>query len=207
MDINSNYNNTKLSFQARFISELPVKNVKRLANIQELFSQKTQQYAEDTLTLTKSKDSSFGDYPLLAFGKEMLCGDYRYSHIVDNMDELMQSMTDNQIVKKLINYFKVMKKEQQFDKYVDETDNSLKELRKVKKQNAEIAKNLLIRGKTTLSSRYRTLATLNKRKIEALEVEKAQKAGKILSDMEKIAINEPDLAHVPECIRDVEGLA
>ena len=207
MDINSNYNNTKLSFQARFISELPVKNVKRLANIQELFSQKTQQYAEDTLTLTKSKDSCFGDYPLLAFGKEMLCGDYRYSHIVDNMDELMQSMTDNQIVKKLINYFKVMKKEQQFDKYVDETDNSLKELRKVKKQNAEIAKNLLIRGKTTLSSRYRTLATLNKRKIEALEVEKAQKAGKILSDMEKIAINEPDLAHVPECIRDVEGLA
>ena len=207
MDINSNYNNTKLSFQARFISELPVKNVKRLANIQELFSQKTQQYAEDTLTLTKSKDSSFGDYPLLAFGKEMLCGDYRYSHIINNIDELMQSMTDNQIVKKLINYFKVMKKEQQFDRYVDETENSLKGLRKVKKQNAEIAKDLLLRGKTTLSSRYRTLATLNKRKIEALEAEKAKNAEKILNDMEKITVNEPDLAHVPECIRDVEGLA
>ena len=207
MDINSNYNNTKLSFQARFISELPVKNVKRLANIQELFSQKTQQYAEDTLTLTKSKDSSFGDYPLLAFGKEMLCGDYRYSHIINNMDELMQSMTDNQIVKKLINYFKVMKKEQQFDRYVDETENSLKGLRKVKKQNAEIAKDLLMRGKTTLSSRYRTLAILNKRKIEALEAEKAKNAGKILNDMEKITVIEPDLAHVPECIRDVEGLA
>lgn len=205
--MNSNYSNTKFSFQARFVSDLPVKNVKRLTNIQELFSKKTQHYAEDTLLLTKSKDSSFGDYPILALGKEMCCGDYRYSHIVGSMDELMQSMSDNQIVKKLINYFKVMKKEQQFDKYVDQTDKSLKGLREVRKQNAEIAKDLLMRGKTSLSSRYRMLATHNKRKIEALETEKAKKAGQILTDMEKITVKEPDLAHVPVCIRDVEGLA
>ena len=62
MNINTNYsaqipvdNGSKVTFQARFISDLPVKNLEKFVTVQDMFAQKTQHYANDVLTLTKSK--------------------------------------------------------------------------------------------------------------------------------------------------------
>ena len=76
MNINTNYsvqnpvnNGSKVAFQARFISDLPVKNLEKFAKVQDMFAQKTQHYANDVLTLTLSKDPIFKDYAVLTTGK------------------------------------------------------------------------------------------------------------------------------------------
>lgn len=207
MSLNTNFSNhanpCAISFQAAFKTEIPVKDAERLLNIKKLFAQKTQHYNSDTLTLTRSKDPCFSEYPILTITDEIFAGDYKYAHIVDNFDELMQSMTDRQIVKKLINYFKIMKKEAEYDNYVKKTDNILENLKRKIKAYKQGAENCAESGDEVFASRYRTIAQSIQGRINSISAEKQQKTSKILSVIDKIAENEPDLDHVSGCLREI----
>lgn len=204
MNINNNYlnqqnSNQALSFKAAFKTELPVKNLKRLANIQDLFAKKTQHYANDTLTLTVSKDPSFKDYPVLTTNpSKMGCEDYKYSHLIDSLDTLMDKMSDNEIVKKFVNYFKMMKKEEAFDNSVAQADKVVKHLTAVKDKNEFLAKSCFESGKNTLGLQYEAIANNIQKKLDSVKLQHETDKTKMISDMEKIANNEPALNFVPD---------
>lgn len=204
MNINNNYLNQQnpsqaLSFKASLKTDLPVKNLKRFANIQDLFAKKTQHYASDSLTLTLSKDPSFVDYPVLTTNpNRMGVEDYKYSHLIDSMDTLMDKMSDNEIVKKFVNYFKMLKKEEAFDDCVAKADKTLKHLTAVKDKNEFLSQRSMESGKKTLALQYGALAKNVQRKIDSVKLQNEAEKAKIISDMDKIAKNEPTLNFVPD---------
>lgn len=204
MNINNNSSsiqnpNSALSFRAALKTDLPVKDLKRFANIQDLFAKKTQHYASDVVSLTKSKDKSFAEFTVLAMNKNNVSvGDYKYSHIIDSIDSMMDKMTDNQIVKKFINYFKMMKKEEQFDKSVVAADKTIEHLTAVRDKNLFVARRCSESGNQTLAAKYDTIAKSVKDKLDSVMYAHEAEKAKILSDMDKIAKNEPELNFVSD---------
>ena len=211
MSLNTNFSNSSnrsaVSFQAALRTEIPVKDLERLANIKKLFGKATEHYKSDTLTYTMSKDPAFAEYPVVTTTPNRIsCGEYRYSHLIDNFDELMQKMSDNQIVKKLVNYFKTMKKEEQFDNFMDGINKEIGNVKNSKDKNLLTAKLSARRGNNKTAAQFRTLAENNQKRIDSLEAQKLKEGNRILQDIEKSVKNEPDLAHVPDAIRDAEQL-
>ena len=210
MSLNTNFSNSSnrsaVSFQAALRTEIPVKDLE-LANIKKLFSKATEHYKSDTLTYTMSKDPSFAEYPVVTTTpNRTICDDYRYSHLIDNFDELMQKMSDNQIVKKLVNYFKTMKKEEQFDNFMDSINKEIDNVKSSKNKNLLTAELSARRGNNKTAAQFRTLAENNQKRIDSLEAQKLKEGNRILQDIEKSVKNEPDLSHVPDAIRDAEQL-
>lgn len=204
--ISTNYSNSAsspsvVSFKARFNVDIPVKELKKLADIQEMFAAKTQHYAGDTLILTKSKDPSFSNYPVLTTGK-VEGSDYKYAHIFENFNEMLESMPESQLVKKLISYFKMLKKEEELSNYNSRMDKSIEHMRLSLLNNAKRSKYCEAAGNETLASRFKVLAENNQRKLISLQNDKQKGADKILSNMDKIAAEEPELKYVPEILRD-----
>lgn len=208
MNINTNYsaqipvdNGSKVTFQARFISDLPVKNLEKFVTVQDMFAQKTQHYANDVLTLTKSKDPSFKEYSVLTTGK-IVGEDYKFAHIVENFDEMLESLPENQLVKKLVSYFKMLKKEEELSDYNSKMDKTIEHVRTVLITNTKRAKYCEDAGDKRLAARFNALAENNQKKLISLQEEKHKGSDKILGNMDKIAENEPDLQYVPEILRD-----
>lgn len=204
MNISNNYlqqgnSSSALSFKAAFKTNLPVKDLKRLANIQDLFAKKTQHYASDSLTLTISRDPAFTNFPVLTTNtKRMGVDDYKYSHLVNSLDSLMENMSDNEIAKKFVNYFKMLKKEEYFDACVAKVDKTVKHLNLVKAKNEFLAKCCLESGKKSLAFQYDAIAKNVQKKLDSVKVQHEADKAKIISEMEKIAKNEPALNFVPE---------
>lgn len=208
MNINTNYsvqnpvnNGSKVAFQARFISDLPVKNLEKFAKVQDMFAQKTQHYANDVLTLTLSKDPIFKDYAVLTTGK-VEGVDYKFAHIVENFDEMLESLPENKLVKKLVSYFKMLKKEEALSEYNSKMDKNIEHIRTLLLTNAKRAKYCEDAGDKTLASRFSALAENNQRKLTSLQEEKQKGSDKILDNMDKIAKNEPELQYIPDILRE-----
>ena len=189
----------KPAFTAAFKTDMPVKNLKRLANIQDLFAKKTQHYANDTLTLTKSMDPSFDEMPVVTTTiNEMQYEDYKYAHLFEPLDNMMERVTDNQIVKTLINYFKMLKKREAFDVCVNNANKTIEHLEFTKAKNESVAENCFEAGKTVMGNRYKVLAQNAQKKLESVKLQQENDKAKIVKEMQKIADNEPSLNFVPE---------
>ncbi len=203
--ISTNYSNSAsnpngLSFQARLRVDVPVKDLKKLANIQEMFANKTQHYAEDTLYLTRNLDPDFDEYPVVTTGK-VQGAYYKYSHIFGDFDEMLESMPEDNLVKKLISHFKMLKKEEEFDNHNLRMDESINHIRESLSKNTQRSKYCEDMGNETLASRFKFLAENNQRKIISLQEEKKKGADRILADMEKIVEAEPELDYVTAIFR------
>lgn len=190
------------SFQATFKTEIPIANLERLEKIQKIFAEKTKHYKGDILTLSKSLDSSFEGYSILRITDKVSCGDYQYCHLAPNIDELMHTMTDNQIAKKLIRYFQMLKKEEKMNKVMDRFNEKITHLKGVKLNNLSISEATAKAGKKDISAQFRILANSNQKRLEALIAEQNMVSDKLINDMEKIAKDEPDLDFVPNIYRN-----
>lgn len=204
MNIDNNYynshaNHSSLAFKASLNTELPIKNVKRFINIKNLFAQKTQHYPYDTLTLTMSKDPAFEEYPILTTNTSCIDGDdYKYSHLIESFDELMDNLSDNQIVKKFVNYFKMLKKEEEFDTCVNQANKTINHLTEVKSHNDFLADCCKEEGRTKLASQYRTISKSIQGKIDSVSAKHEAEKARLLADMDKIAKKEPELGFVSD---------
>ena len=198
---NQSANHNHIAFKAKLHTDIPIKDVKRFTQIQKMFSNETKDCAKDKLILTMSKDPFFKNEQILTTG-EPGADDFKYSHLISNFDKLMDTMPNKKIVKKLVNYFKMMKKEKEYDSYHTGINKTVTHLKAMEKQNlnrAEICKN---KGKDALASQFQTIAESNKKKLAAVEIKKAKETSKIIKEMNIIAKREPELAHVPEIYTD-----
>lgn len=200
MNLNTNYSTTNQhpTFQASFKTEIPVNNMERLTNIMKIFSEKTQHYANDTLTLSMSKDPAFAEYPILRTTDEIHCEEYSYSHLAPNLDELMQTMSDSQIAKKLISFFKAMKKEEQIDIKMADFDKSIEHLKATRNHNKKLAESCSRSGQTKLESQFANLAKSNQLRLNNIQAEKSNTLTVMINDLRKITKNEPDLEELPK---------
>lgn len=165
-----------------------------------MFANKTQHYAEDTVFLTRSKDPDFDEYPVLTNG-QVRGSDYRYYLIFGDFNEMLESMPENKLVKKLICYFKMLKKIEAFENHNLRMNNSIEHMELSLLKNTKRSKYCESSGNETLASRFKFLAENNQRKIISLQEEKQKGADRILADMEKIVEAEPELDFVPAIFR------
>lgn len=207
MILNNNYTtqSNQPAFKAAFKTDISVSDVKRLANIQKIFAAKTQHYVNDTLTLTMSKDPIFQNYPVVTTNTNKLgVDDYKFSHIIEPLDDLMETMSDNQIVKKLVNYFKMLKKEEAFDKCMDTANKKIQHLDLLKEKNEFTADRCLVSGNTAMADRYNALARNIQKKLDSVVLQKDKDRAQLIGDMTKIAENEPSLGYVPDFFNSPE---
>lgn len=184
---NINNINSTPSFQARLDVKTAVKNGKRLANIQDLFAQKTSRYQQDTLHLVPPEDGLGSTQALL--NKESLSTQF----LTKDLNELMESLSDNDIAKKLVRLFKSLKEEARTDKVIDEIDKQIKRLESLHAGNSK--KSVIFRknGDFEMAQRYKTLAEQNLRKLEMVKAQKAEIRENSTHRLEQIAKGDPEL--------------
>ena len=202
----NNYNNSPVSFQAKLVTEIPIKDAKKLLNVKKLFEEKSQHYKYDTLTVGKSLDPDFDEYVAVRTSDAITCGEYKYSHIIEDFDEIFENLSENEIVKKLLSYFKVMKKEEQFDNRAHGFNSKIDRISHSRKQNIKDAKYYRKKENTRYAARHEALAANYQAKLDKLQEEKIKRLNRIASDMDKTIGNNTELSHVPETYLDVEQI-
>ena len=103
-------NNPQTSFGAHLDVRTAVKNGKRLANIQELFSQKTVRYPQEKLIILPPEDN-LGSAQIFLREKTRNNPNENFQFLISGFDKMMENLSDNDIAKKLVRLFKSLKTE------------------------------------------------------------------------------------------------
>lgn len=211
-NINTNFysnQNNNISFQANLATEIkiPKKFAEKFANVADKFSKTTEHYPNDEMTLCRSLDSSFDEYPAVRLGDKISIGDYKYSHIIENLNEMFEKLSENELTKKFVRYFKVMKKEQEFEKAADRAEKGISDLRDTYNLNKGLSEAYQKRNNPLFADRYSKIAARNKAKLDSMENALKEKQTRIIGDMEIIVKDDRDLNHIPGIYRDFIGVS
>ncbi|MCM1339442.1 MAG: hypothetical protein NC191_07205 [Muribaculaceae bacterium] len=165
--MNNNINSTNQpAFQARLNVQTAVKNGKRLANIQELFAQKTARYADDTMHLRAPEEGLGSEQVYLQQKGEF---DPIPQFLTRSLDELMESSSDNDIAKKLVRLFKSLKADRKYSDQILSTSNNIDHVKGLSKFNIDKAKFFREKGDLKMAERYENISSANDRRVETLK--------------------------------------
>ncbi len=182
----NNINDT--TFKANFRVSTPVKDTARLKNIQRIFSENTTQYKE-VLSLSKIED--FGINECLYAGTKP-----EKSNVVsftESFDSIMERLSDNDIVTKLIKTLKAIKAlnkrefagtNREWDKYRAQHE---------KERNLRIAESCRENGDEIMAQRFQFLADCFNKKLTKIELQRQKDDTSFLKALAKIADGDEDI--------------
>jgi hypothetical protein len=189
--------NNNVSFQAKLIPNITVKDGRRLRNISQMFAQKTGNYPKDSLYLSQVSDKNLRNYEAYCLANETLNEHFLNPiHLLNNMDELMQKHCDSVIVQKLVKVFRCLKEETSFDIKTKKINDSMANLKNLLSENLKNAN--IHRNKPEYAKPYEYMARINRRRITELEEISEKERSKIISFLEKTTGKDPDLQGIAE---------
>lgn len=192
----NNQINATPSFQGNFVvkSAVKIKDSKRLANIQQLFSKKTSEYPKDSLVLGMVKDDGIEAF----HNKDAKDLIFPYS---EGFNHLLDSFSDNEVAKKLVKVFKSLKTEKAYNDKNEILMSDVDDLTAKVETLSGKAKLLREDGYAVMADRYDTLAGFSQRKLDAVSAE-LQKQQKAFADkIDRIAENDPMIEVFAACVR------
>lgn len=200
--MNTINNSNNMSFQASLKVSVPVKDKARLEAINKMFQDKTQNYLSDVLHISKNPDLDYGNTQIhhLSINKPRK---YQFpAHIMPNFDEMMAKLNDAELVKKLVQLFKAMKTEQEYNKFEEKIAEGISSATRAIKQNIIYRDRYKRLGKDDYAQTYETLIENSKNRIQALKVEHKAEEAKVVKELEKITAGDEDLEHIPSIYVD-----
>jgi len=197
--MNSVNNRDNLSFQATLKVSVPVKDKVRLKNIKEMFAQKTQEYTGDVLHISENPDKDYSDTVNQIYHmKSGKPGKYEYpAHILSDLDEFMEKLTDNEIVEKFVKLFKSLKIESKYSSKESDIDTAISGTTKAMRKNIMARDRYKRLGKEDYAKTYETLIANNEKRLETLRQQQIKEEVKVAEQLEKITKGDKDLEHIP----------
>lgn len=189
MKIQNNINNST-NFKAKLVVKVPVNNLKRLENIQHIFEENTSNNKKDVLyylinPIVKSK------YESVALNKRT---DSLGIFFSDNLNNLMEKMSDNDIAQRLIRAYKCLKKEQIWNIDSKKIDDEIQNLSKSIKLNRARYNNSDILGTSKLTNMYKVIADRASKKLEHLQQVRKDKHEDFIRTITELASDDKDFA-------------
>ncbi len=202
--MNTNYNNS-LSFQAKIQLNSHIKDGRRLMQeIAPLFEEKTANYPGERLQITRNnKDSILDNYLSFHLNKEKVYDEYRVSVTEPDIEQLMEKYDNETVANKLFKIFKCLKRETVYDNHDRLLDNEIGKVQTVISRQMPIIRRYKAQGKETYAKPFETIVARNQEKINQINKEKEREGKKLVSDLDKIAQNDEDIAKVPQGWREV----
>lgn len=193
----NNINNTNsTAFGAKLRISTTVKDGARLANIQRTFEERTPRFKE-TLSLTSlGKEWDNHEYLHIGTNHETDTGAFLKS----SLDTMMDNLSDNEIVTKLVKGLKALKevKRREFTVLGSEDKRSIAEHEQ--KRNNLIAESCREKGQDLMASRFDYLAKCFGKKIQNIDKAIYESNCKFLDRLNKIAEGDEDILNFQECI-------
>jgi hypothetical protein len=181
------------AFKASLKVNTLVKDAKRLENIEQLFAQKTSRYADEYLHLDFLNEEQSS---LSATIGSSLCRRPKESapHLIPRtLDDMMEELSDKEIVAKLVKYFKGLKVESKADRKLDPLKDRVSHLEALAKWNTRKAAAFENQGDKKFATIYRNIAEGNLKQAEQVKKQIPEIEEKTLNTLGKIAKGDPDL--------------
>ena len=163
-------NNPQTSFGAHLDVRTAVKNGKRLANIQELFSQKTVRYPQEKLIILPPEDN-LGSAQIFLREKTRNNPNENFQFLISGFDKMMENLSDNDIAKKLVRLFKSLKTEDKMNTQIFNLKKEIEHLHGLSEHNKSKAAQFRERGDLEMAKRYEVLSDSNNQRAESLSLE------------------------------------
>lgn len=188
----NNINNT--TFGAKFRVTTPVKDNVRLQNIQKAFSEKTAEI-NDTLSMTRlgNEWDNMECYYLGTNQDKAIGGFFKTS-----LDSMMETLSDNDIVTKLVKTLKAMKELNKREYSCMGFDNEKYRAEHEQKRNMLIAQGCRDKGDEVMAGRFEFLASCFGKKLAKIEAEESKINNRFLERLNKIAEGDEDILNLKE---------
>ena len=197
--INTNYSSSyPIAFQAYFKSEIPIQCAEKLSEVVKGFRIATNHNPKDTMTLVpfdKPEVSDFIGYLMLNKPDSGTC---KYKHTIYDFNSLLEQRSVKDIVEKLVNYFKTMKKEEEFDKLTEKMNKEIESLTDVHIDNMRTAQTFEQEGNIKFANRYKVIAKSNLDKINELKAKLAAEQNKIIEKIREFSNKEPEIRGIAD---------
>lgn len=192
--LNNINNSTNPNFGANLRITSPVKDSIRLQNIQKVFSEKTADM-KDTLSMTRlGEEWNNMECYFLGTNQETAIGGF----FKTSLDSMMETLSDNQIVTKLIKTLKAMKELNKREVSTFGFDDEKYRAKHEQKRNLLIAQGYKAKGDDIMASRFEVLANCFGKKLKKIEAEETKINNKFLKRLDSIAEGDKDILNLKE---------
>ena len=202
--MNTNYNNS-LSFQAKVQLNARIKDGRRLMQeIAPLFEEKTAKYPGERLQITRNNPGdALESYLSFHLSKEKVFDEYRVSVTEPDIEQLMGKYDNETVADKLYKIFKCLKRETTYDNHNRILDYEIGKVQTVINRQMPLIRRYKDQGKDIYAKPFETIVARNQEKIDKINKEKEREAKQLVTDLDKIAQNDADIALVPQGWREV----
>jgi hypothetical protein len=184
----SNTTNYSPAFGANLKVDVYVKDKARLSHIQNLFSQKTTHYPNDTLRLSINPDCNSLQGSIITEGRDHGC-----QILPRSINAIMRDISDNDVAKKLVKFFKSIKIEENaksVDEALETRRDSLISKSVLNKYKSEALK---AEGDEKMSEAYKMMSDRNISQAKKLDAQREETKNHAIDLLEKIAEGDKDL--------------
>jgi hypothetical protein len=187
----SNTTNYSPAFGARLKVETFVKNRERLNHIQKLFSEKTSRYPDETLRLSLNEYSKSLQGTILKEGKrESVC-----QILPRSVDKMMEDISDNDMAKKLVRFFKGIKVEDKASAVEEALENHHDTLMSKAINNRCKSEVFKIKGDEKMSATFNEMADRMLKQAKKLEIQLQENKNHAIDTLEKVSKGDKDLMY------------
>ena len=192
----NNINNTNPAFGANLRIATAVKDTARLENIKKAFAERTPEFKE-TLSVTRlGEDWNNMDYVHIGSNHEIDTGAFFKS----SFSTLMENLSDNEIVTKLIKGLKGLKEAKKREYATLGFENERYRAEHEQKRNMLIANNSREKGDTLMASRFEYLANCFGKKIAKIDEENIRINNRFMERLNSIADGDEDILNFAKII-------
>jgi hypothetical protein len=182
------------AFKASLKVSTLVKDAKRLENIKELFAQKTSRYTDEYLHLDFVNEERNSLSATIGSTLKRRPDESAPHLIPRTLDDMMEELSDNEIVAKLVKYFKGLKFESKIDKQLEPLQKRVYHLEALAEWNSHKASVFESQGNKRYANAYKIFAERNLKQAEQVKKEIPGIKEKRLNILGKIAKGDPDLS-------------
>lgn len=202
--MNTDYNNS-LSFQAKVQLNARIKDGRRLMQeIAPIFEEKTAKYPGERLQITRNNPGdALESYLSFHLSKEKVFDEYRVSVTEPDIEQLMEKYDNETVADKLYKIFKCLKRETTYDNHNRILDYEIGKVQTVINRQMPLIRRYKDQGKDIYAKPFETIVARNQEKIDKINKEKEREAKQLVTDLDKIAQNDADIALVPQGWREV----
>ncbi len=192
--LNNINNSTNPNFGAKLRITTPVKDNVRLQNIQKAFAEKTAEI-NDTLSMTRlGEDWNNMECYYLGTNQDKAIGGF----FKTSLDSMMETLSDNDIVTKLVKTLKAMKELNKREGACLGFEDGKYRAEHEQKRNLLIAQNCREKGDEVMAGRFEFLAGCFGKKLAKIEAEETKINNRFLERLNAIADGDEDILNLKE---------